>query len=255
MSQIVTRPSISEIDMICMSSAANAGWSAGMIVRTGQCATTGEAPPINIEGGHAPKLRSAAQVAQALGSVRAAAATATTVTRARNGFMKAVTQSGARVLEPQRLEVMTAQLRNARTPQALAAAMEVVEREVVRQHGQLFMEQLAVHVMDASREIGFSEVYLRKGPVLTITALDANGAGLPSTLHLNARTGEVELRTETIGLPDGQCDQVMERLELALRKRGVSSPVRHVKYSGRACEKSDAARSVAQPSPKTKLRS
>ncbi len=166
-----------------------------------------------------------------------------------------MTQSGARILEPHRLEVMTAQLRNATTPQVLAIAMEVVEREVVRQHGQLFMEQLAVHVMDASREIGFSEVYLRKGPVLTITALDANGAGLPSTLHLNARTGEVELRTETIGFPDGQCDQVMERLEVALRKRGVSSPVRHVKYSGRACERPQTARTIAQSSPKTKLRS
>lgn len=235
MSQINTRPNISAIDMVCLSSTANAGWSAGMAFAEGCAVAQQAAAPLSTSTGARPKLHSAVHVGEVLTSLRMEAGASPDVERTRGRFIQAIARSGARATDVKRIEMVSAQVRQATTPHELTAAMEVAQREVMFQHGQVMLEQLGVHVQEASREAGFGEIHIRReGMRIYVQALAPNGAGLPSSIHLDPSTVNVQLSTETIGLPDGQCDRVMALFNDALHKRGVRSAIQ-VKRGGRAC--------------------
>jgi hypothetical protein len=116
------------------------------------------------------------------------------------------------------------------------AKVESLMNDVERQHTQVYSREVAAVIAEASREIGFANVQIEYNNASPeILAQDAKGRALRSEIHIDHKSKVLSLVSETIGISDGSCRDVMEAFSKALAEHGVKSSATDRKWTGGQC--------------------
>lgn len=104
------------------------------------------------------------------------------------------------------------------------------------QHTQMFTRELASVIAEASKEAGFGKVdIVYKDALPEIVALDDRGRAIRSEVRVNNKSKVLDLVSETIGISDRTCNDVMEAFSKALERHGVKSSTGDRKWTGGQC--------------------
>jgi hypothetical protein len=108
-------------------------------------------------------------------------------------------------------------------------------------HTRVFTSALARACVKASLSVGFKEVEVKNVlGKLEIIASNSIGQRLVSEIEVDAKTGAVNMHTETIGMTDGSCSLVMNQFNHELKKMGVKIGSEKTKFTGGVCQMSYA---------------
>ena len=138
------------------------------------------------------------------------------------------------------------QVMAATTLQQIELAQSQVTKVLEANNHQVLVHSLAVACQNASLKAGFAQIttQTRAGKV-RIIARNYTGQALVSEIG----TGDqVEIATETVGISDGSCNDIIEKFEKALAEEGVirqSQTAR--KFTGGICELSSAQEFLHNP--------
>ncbi len=100
-----------------------------------------------------------------------------------------------------------------------------------------FTLNLAKACAVASTKVGFSQVSFK--PVngkLEVTAKNQAGKHIVSEISVDEKTNQVNCHTETIGIYDGSCKQIMNQFNEEMKKMGIKIGDEKTTYTGGACQ-------------------
>ena len=100
----------------------------------------------------------------------------------------------------------------------MKTVMQILENE----HTKVFANNLAMACANASFNVGFKNVEIKKvGERLEVIATNNTGQHLNSEIYLDAGTNQVNANTETIGITNGSCSTIIANFNAELKKMGM----------------------------------
>jgi hypothetical protein len=150
--------------------------------------------------------------------------------------IKTINASDYKITSPKVVEEGFRHVIAAKTQKELVKSVESVMNIVHEQHNNVFTQEVAGIVKNASIKSNFQNVQIKTlNNVVTVIALNQKGEALLSEIRTDAKTKQIDLVTETIGISDGTCNNVLKDFDSALRESGIKFNSTTSKWTGGAC--------------------
>lgn len=158
-----------------------------------------------------------------------------TLSKQKAAVAKTISELSYQIVNKAAVEEKLVQLINADS-KTFKKATEVAMNEIQAQHSQVFISELQHIVAQASAEAGFKTVNVAiKNSVPVITAVNDFGQGIVSEIRSDNKTKVLDLVSETIGITDGSCKDVIQQFSASLDKYGVKFSKLNRKWTGGNC--------------------
>lgn len=123
----------------------------------------------------------------------------------------------------------------------LNTEIKTVMHKLEVSHTKVFVENIATACAIASKNIGFREVEIKtvQGK-LEVIASNNLGQRILSEISLDTKTNQVNANTETIGVTDGSCTEMIQSFNEELRKMNIKIGEEKKTFTGGVCQMSYA---------------
>lgn len=125
----------------------------------------------------------------------------------------------------------------ARDLRTLNTEIKAVMQKLEASHTEVFTQNIATACAIASKNIGFGETEIKmvQGKLEVITS-NRQGKYLVSEISLDTRTNQVNANTETIGITDGSCKEIINSFNEELRKMKIKIDNQKNTFTGGVCQ-------------------
>ncbi|QQS30002.1 MAG: hypothetical protein IPM47_03355 [Sphingobacteriales bacterium] len=153
------------------------------------------------------------------------------VTKQKMAVVETLANSKYQVHSVKSIELGVQELLAATTTTTLATAVEKMMNEVQAEHYAIFSESIASVVENASVAIGFTIVEVKQtGAAITVIALNEQGQSIQTNVTVDKKTSRVDLVSETFGINDKSCDNILNKFDIELEKAGLKYRKTDIKW-------------------------
>jgi len=111
--------------------------------------------------------------------------------------------------------------------------MKTIMHKLETEHTKVFVNNLAVACANASFNVGFKNIEIKKlHGKLEVIATNNIGQHLNSEIGVNAKTNNVNASTETIGVTNNSCTSIISAFNDELRKMGIKIGKEKTRFTG-----------------------
>ncbi len=138
-----------------------------------------------------------------------------------------------KIVQPNFIKANVMAVIRAGNMKALNNEMKTVMQILEVEHTKVFVNNLAKACANASFNVGFKDIEFKKVQgKLEVIATNGIGQHLNSEIGLDAKTNNVNVNTETIGVADGSCTRIISNFNDELKKMGIKIGSENTKPTG-----------------------
>lgn len=153
-------------------------------------------------------------------------------------LIQSIVELPFQITEPNKIKDRMIQLHRSDKLNVRTASNNLI-REIERQHCSVFKKELSRIVSLASQDAGFKTINIRTNELNpVVVAIDKEGKGIVSEVRVNEKSKQIDLISETVGITDGRCHDILKKYGSSLKKYGVKFSSSENTITGGCCQNS-----------------
>jgi len=151
-------------------------------------------------------------------------------------LIQSIVELPFQITEPDKIKDKIIQLHRSDVSNVKTASNNLI-KEVEKQHCSVFKKELSRIVSLASQEAGFKTINIRTNDLNpVVVAINNEGKGIISEVKINDKSKQIDIISETVGITDGSCHDIMNKYSNSLKKYGVKFSTAERKITGGKCQ-------------------